>query len=239
MQKNGGAWTELASFFKTGPFNQRNSYRYRYIPNAVGIYKFRVTNFDLPARTDTSRTIHVVRHTAGVSVKFVWDHSGNRPQDVDISGVAADGTARIIMKIIKDVGNERTISKVDIQLYDGYSVTNTKLGKLLQANFIENYNLEANTATETNLHLTSTPADSISIWYVAPDDYLRSNTDNYSEFRTVNAEFRITYTNLSQEIVTKTIEIRSPPIMLVHGLGGGSDTWDDLRFTTPIWRIDF
>ena len=75
------------------------------------------------------------------------------------------------MKIIKDVGNERTISKVDIQLYDGYSVTNTKLGKLLQANFIENYNLEANTATETNLHLTSTPADSISIWYVAPDDY--------------------------------------------------------------------
>ena len=27
--------------------------------------------------------------------------------------------------------------------------------------------------------------------------------------------------------------------MLVHGLGGGSDTWDDLRFTTPIGELIF
>lgn len=234
VQINNSAFTEIANIYKSGLFNQPNSYSYRYTPTTAGTYKFRVTNLYLPTRQDTSRTISCVVYTPGINVNYVWDYSGNSPQDVEVKGVAADGTARILMHIVRQAGNSKNISKVDVQLSDGFSTSNTKLGKLAAATVTGTYSLEANTATATSLSLVNTGND-VWIWYVAPDDYYesaRGNDGKYLPQRAVKAEFKITYSDQSQEVVDKTIEIIRPPIMLVHGLGGSPSTWDNFVFTS-------
>src|SRR5690606_14735489 len=53
--------------------------------------------------------------------------------------------------------------------------------------------------------------------------------------RTVLAEIRATYsngTNNSSNPLLRAVDVVRPPLMLVHGLGGGPEDWNDFRDTS-------
>jgi len=171
-------------------------------------------------------------------VKCLWDKSYAIPSSkAEPAGVAADGVGRIILQI--DPPNNVDVDNVYVSLedVDGGADNPNLLGKLMVTQSdINTYNDEANAASLTYILDSEVGKDVYNFWYVAPDDFSNSSSYFYHNktVRFVNANFLISLSNGTQIERTKTIQVVRPPLMMVHGLGGSSDSWNDFVHTRSI-----
>lgn len=186
-----------------------------------GTFVVRITDLDKLSSTKTSAEYTYTPYS-NLTVDRVWDFSYSGGGTVGlINGAAADGTARFYLKIN---AINTAITKVRVELYDendSQAAGNSVLGKLKLATVLNTFSNEANDANAINIESTNKINGSFWIWYVAPDDFYKTGFDYASE-RTVKLKI-IGYDNGNNIVSTNIsdIQIVRPPLLLVHGLGGG------------------
>ena len=194
-----------------------------------------------------SGVFSVAAYTSSIKVEMDWDKSFPKP-NVSLQGIAADGTARVYLKVSKLNQTGSAIKSVAVNLQDGTSSRPSLLGKI-QLCIDTIYSLEANNAN--SITATDNSADSKGefwFWYVAPDDFSDSSTPFYSNVkeRFVTAKIVATLTDGTTESQDLKITIVRPPLVMVHGLGSDSHTWDDFKYndgtggtekfiSSPLW----
>jgi pimeloyl-ACP methyl ester carboxylesterase len=177
-----------------------------------------------------SQSFSVNDGSGNLKATLVWDYSFppvNPP--VNPEGVAADGVARLYVKISKiDPNTGPAIESVDINLGSG---TSNMLGKVQQATNILTYSNEADNASMTSSSSSASIDGSFWFWYVAPDDFADGTSSPFanSSERLVNLHALAHFVGGGTDQTDKKIKIIRPPLILAHGLGGGPSSWD--KFT--------
>lgn len=175
-------------------------------------FKIRVQDNFYPENQDISAKFNVVNNiSSNIKVTLEWDKS--YPTTIlrtAPKGIAADGTARIIMnlsKINQTIGSQ--ISNVSVSLNDLNNPGNSKLlGKVKVAIEPNVYSLEANNITTLSANDNTLNKQNYYFWYVAPDDYVGNNPNDINEGeRTVDATFTINYVDAPTEIFIKKLTI--------------------------------
>ncbi len=153
----------------------------------------------------------------------------------EVFGVAADGVSRIYLKVSNE--GEGTIEEVTVRIADGRSGnrSNTRetIGAVKRADDIGGFSPEANDASETEA-TRSTANDEEGnywFWYVAPEAFSTGAPGESDEaIRRVTATVEVTFAGEASPVITeRTIRVVRPPLLLVHGLAGNYETWDDFR----------
>lgn len=198
-------------------------------------YRIKVIDFYNTSRNDVSAVFTVSNQALNnIKADFVWDYSYNNRLRNPI-GCVSDGTSRMyirLYKIIQSTG--KNISKVEFSLNDGTSDLKTN-GKLKVASVIDQWSDEANGANLLSASVYSAVNDTFWVWYVAPDDFVRTGfaDDQLSGSREVQLTIKATYTDNTFEIVpVNPIKIYRPPLMLVYGLGDDIGLWDNYPLRT-------
>src|ERR1035437_2441877 len=227
---NGGNYQNIATIqgqaYVNNPVNLSTSFKLSAASNNVVV---RVKDGYVSSHIVMSNPFNVIASPSGnINVILRWDYSFS-DHGVPCKGVAADGVSRIYLQLSKITSAGSDISNVKVQLSDGVNSDRTKLGKVKVALNTTSYSLEANgitSITETDNSSKST----YDFWYVSPDDFVGNNvSDTASSFRTVNANFTINYVGGGSETITKSIKIVRPPLMMVHGIGGSSLSFDNFQ----------
>ncbi|HRK82400.1 MAG TPA: CARDB domain-containing protein [Saprospiraceae bacterium] len=237
ISKDGGPWLPLGSSIGEGDGYvaigevARRSFSYE-IPSAETFFKIRIIDSFDETNFTISETFKSIASAAVVNYK--WDYSVNnsliyRP----IRGISADGTARFFMEVYAP-----DLLSVDVELRDDIGSNRPDvLGKVMLANFTNFYHEEANDAN-TIVASGLTNAGKIVFWYVAPDDFCRSEMDNSRKNREVEVVFHLLFLDGTSQIISKKIQIVRPPLMLVHGLGGSPNSWNDMNSDEGLLETD-
>lgn len=179
-------------------------------------------------------TIQTVGSTIKVSKK--WDFSFTPSLINDPIGIAADGVARIYLVVEKKAQTGSPINSVSVSLSSSEGINDPSwLGRIKFATVQNNnaYSEEANGIVTITAQNNSAQIQNW-FWYVAPDDFMRNGMTytNESE-REVTATFTISFADGSSILKTHKITIVRPPVILVHGLGGGAEsTWNKFPLKT-------
>ena len=195
-------------------------------------YLVRITDIDLPANQTQTEVFEVKPELNDIlSIQLVWDHSYENQEGI-LKGVAADGVARLFLKVSKkDESQGPDITEVAVRLddEDGNQETRT-LGKVMAATQIDTYNLEANQASSIHASTMLEQEGAFWFWYVAPIDFTGINSnDRLKAIRKVLANVEATFSDGGKTVQVQEIKIVRPPLMLVHGLGGSPETWNNFR----------
>src|SRR5690606_25034661 len=155
-------------------------------------------------------------------------------------GLAADGEARIFMKLAKSPSNTKQVSSIQATLtplgnaYSGPAL----LGKIMYATQTETYSDEANAATATSVtylaaQQNNSAASEYRFWLVAPDDFT-TDLDEVASERHITATFIFTYTDNSVETVVfcRPISIFRPALVFVHGMFSDPNSWKSTAYIT-------
>ena len=194
---------------------------------------------------DKSRGVVLLTSDAGVTfwkvkykidISMQWDYSFPERKNNPI-GVAADGVARIYLKVKKASDTLPEIKDVNVKLLDWVANESNTRGKLKKALTIDKYSEEASTGTVTELTISNAefkpgkPGE-YWFWYVAPDDFCNDSlssfanlTDRYDSVRVI-----ATYVNNKKDTVTYKIRVVRPPLILQHGYNGAPYVWDDFSY---------
>ena len=235
---NGSTWKKippvdgLASYDKID-YPIHNTFYYTF--ETPGRYIIRITDFYNPSNTQSTPviTVNQLNTLHNLKMEKNWDFSFPQPIDA-IKGVAADGTARIFLNLSKKNNSlGLDISSVKVTLSDDYNGNDpTKLGRVKVATQTQAYSSEANGIISISATDNTPKKTNYIFWYVAPDDFVGSNpVDARNPSRLVNITFTVTYADNTTESYSETINIVRPPLMLVHGLASGPNTWDDFRYS--------
>lgn len=219
-------------------------------PGLVDDYKRFTTADGLPSNNitgmayDSSEERMVLTSDAGVTfmsfklkidVKMIWDYSIPGREGNPI-GVAADGVARVYLKIKRGSDTLPNIKTIKVSLKDFESDRATLRGKFKKALTINGYNEEANTERVTELtinegDLRPGPTGEFWIWYVSPDDFSIDSVSTEAEKRrrydTLVVE--ATYLNDKKDTMEYNIAVVRPPTLFVHGLAADAGTWSNLN----------
>ena len=235
--RNNTGWQVTALKTDAGFAQKTSSFSFNFPPGQEGSYVFRVSDLNELSNTDTSASMVIKSDPNDVEMSYLWaDASGANPSESPL-GVAADGTARIYIKIAKKVGNNKTISSIQLTAIDSsnLSITNNQLlGKVagFSGTNIETYSTEANSAVLPSISSSHIQEDgSVIFWYVAPTDFARGSFDYNASSRKINIVAKVFYTDNSTGKVSETVEIVRPPLMLIHGIGGDERTWDEFSYS--------
>jgi len=200
--------------------------------NKTGEFLIKIQDVCNPSRFALSLPFHVKDNVLSqLNVEFLWDKSFPEPE-VKPVGVAAEGVSRIIVKL-KNLSSKE-IKKIEVELSDPENGLQNKemLGKLFITKTIDEYSNEANEASQIKILDDRSDRSEYNYWYVSPDDF---SADSLNEFhnksiRKVLINFTVTYADSVVEKISKEILITRPPLMLVHGLGGSTHTWDSFYY---------
>ena len=216
------------------------------IPNLSSNTLIRVLDWNDQLRFDISDAFEIVSDAGSphVDIKKKFDYSFPIDNSTAIAlideanGVAADGVARLYLKVVNNT-QSNPVTSMTVQLVDeddGHGTSAEMLGKIQEATIITEYTDEANSAFQTQLTVSVNPnTHEYYIWYVAPDDFNQGyGSYNSRSSRTVTAKFNLEYQDGYIEEVSKKIEIVRPPLMLIHGLGGNSNTWDQFKYFSDV-----
>ncbi len=237
---NGVTWKTLTTIAGKSYVDSWPTINYRLtIPTVGSQYVVKITDAYNKSNFKITPVITVVKtvSTGNLKTDLQWDFSYPRPS-FPVSGIAADGTARIFLTLAK-INNTSgpNISSVKVTLSDALNGNDAaKLGKVKVATKTSAYDSEANGTTAITTIDNGTKNNLSTFWYVAPDDFAGNDpVDLKYSFRYVTATFTVIYSNNTAEIITQLIRIVRPPLMLVHGLNSSpSGAWDNFAFTSPI-----
>ncbi|HVX27028.1 MAG TPA: T9SS type A sorting domain-containing protein [Parafilimonas sp.] len=244
---NGATWNTISnSVQENATSNQSNSFTSSYsFSNAGNTYKIRVTDIDNPSNYNIGATFKITASSSigGYTSSLEWDKSSPVPFNVSHPyGLAADGTARVLIKFARSAGNKKSVKAISAQILpsgnDQTSSGTSLLGKITLATNINQYSLEGNYANNTSASVNYAVPDasqSFYFWLVAPDDFInvQSNQDleNQTGQRTIKVAFNITYNdNTKEKDTVKNIQIVRPPLMMVHGLNGDATSFDNAKY---------
>lgn len=171
-----------------------------------------------------------------IDVSMQWDYSFpdriNQPV-----GVAADGVARIYLKVRKASDTLPEIKEVNMSVANWLLQEANVRGKLKKATVIDAYSEEASDGT--NVELTTTKTETkpgkpgeFWFWYVAPDDFSNDSLSNFANLdeRYDSVRVIVTYVNDKKDTVNYKIRVVRPPLLLQHGFNGYPYVWDDFGF---------
>lgn len=169
-----------------------------------------------------------------LNTQLVWDYSFPSRNGSPV-GVAADGVARIYLKVKLDKPTQKATVTVKLSA-DGISENSIDLlGKIIAAKDTIKYSLEgdkANSIIASNN--ISDPNGYIWFWYVAPENFTRGGMSSpfaYASERTVNANISVSYEGGSTlPDVLQKIKIVRPPLMMVHGLNSDNKCFDNFHY---------
>ena len=200
------------------------------IDSPTDYFRVRIVDNYYPDNTAISEICKVFAIDSKTTASLQWDYSFPQPFYIQPKGVAADGVARLFVKVADEQNNIKSVSAT---LSDDYNNKQSNmLGKLYRATEIK-YSLEANNATQTSIS-DATPNfnDEVWFWYIAPDDFSESPESSvaYLGQRIVKINIEITKKDNTVEKQTLDVAVVRPPLMMVHGLGGNEDTWKNFKY---------
>lgn len=197
--------------------------------------------YDLKVQGNNQKTlsgsvvIEIVNNAS--TIDLLWDYETNRTlSNKKPLGVAADGTARLLLKITPNATVASRVKKITAELQNptnGAIINSSYLGKVMATNKTNSsYSEEANTANTITANNTTISTDgSFYFWYVAPDDFASAGIDELSaerKIRCIISLFENSNTALSGSEIS--ISVVRPPLALVHGLGGSPTTYDNFGY---------
>lgn len=216
-----------------------NYLKINFEPQLPGTYKFRIRDL-IDQKVGYSNELIVEANLNEYIVDFDFDKSAPIPINTKLLGVCADGTARILIKIIQPSTNNNPISEIKLELFDNTTnKTPTHLGKIIKAEKPFNYTYESINASQIIASANSTVDLAKKVfyfWYIAPDDFdynVEFSNSGLIAKRIVKFKVDIIYSSTQSSISfesPKKIEIVRPPLMLVHGLAGSASTWDNFDY---------
>ncbi|MEO7309286.1 MAG: hypothetical protein ABIX01_02730 [Chitinophagaceae bacterium] len=166
-----------------------------------------------------------------VTTTLAWDYSFPKLEIVP-RGVAADGVSRVYMKIKRSADTIPPIKQVEVILKDYTAGTANMHGRVRRADNMTSYSNEATTGAGSEASRTdSTPAGEFWFWYVSPEDF-SGDANGWASLlpeRRDTIKIRVTYDNDKKDSTEYTMRVVRPPLLLVHGLAAGPDTWDSCR----------
>jgi len=208
-------------------------FRYKRLTTADGLPSNNITGvaYDkakgrMLLATDAGIVFWTVKNRIDVSLQ--WDYSfPNR--DGKPKGVAADGVARVYIKVKNGDSTLPAISNVNISLNDYQSADSSTRGRFKKATILDRYSEEASDANLTDI----TSTDDIKpkefwFWYLAPTDYSRDSLgpDAKTSVRTDKIRVIVTYVNNTKDtLIYDRLRVVRPPTLMVHGLASGPPTW--------------
>lgn len=162
-------------------------------------------------------------------------------------GVAADGVARVYLKVKLDKIDKKPIVTVKLSA-DGISESSIDLlGKVMKATVTDKYHTEANAANLITASSNIIDTDGyVWFWYVAPENFTSGGINSplaYASERTVNATISVSYEDGSPlPDVVQPIKIVRPPLMMVHGVNSNNQCFDNFHYyrgsVGPIYFSD-
>ena len=166
-----------------------------------------------------------------------WDNSYLYAADFKPRGVAADGVARIYIRVFS-ADNNPSIKSSTVEILPSPGITRNMQGKLKKATTYFGYSEEANDAsllTETDSTMNNGTSE-LRFWYVAPDDFASSHSTFEGDIgeRIEMVRVYVNFSNGSKDTTDLEIKICRPPLLLVHGLNSGPEAWDDFADSTNI-----
>jgi photosystem II stability/assembly factor-like uncharacterized protein len=230
----GSSWQNIASISGSAIIDEVVTFGYDFPITELGTnFIIRVTDSYQQSRRATSGLFSVQPPTSdNLEADLVWDYSYPEFRTGNPVGVAADGVARIYLRVRKKnplIGSP--VSNVSVGLLDGLNTEARVLGRVMVATTIDSYSEEANSATGTSATDNSSNKAEYWFWYVAPDDFVgRDPQDTLKSFRQVRVQITVTYSTGSQDLLEKNLMIVRPPLVLAHGLGGSPETWDEFSY---------
>jgi triacylglycerol esterase/lipase EstA (alpha/beta hydrolase family) len=222
-----------------------NNFSSSYHISAAGTYKIRITDNENPSNFNISESFVITNSSShGFFTQLGWDFS-SPGQNVSSRpvGLAADGTCRIFVKLMKSPGNTKTVASINAQIKpaSGLFTSTDMLGKILYATDTIAYSLQGNNANSTSTTYTATNngnKNAYWFWLVAPDDFTQVLDNFQDNIRYINTEFIVTYTDNSTELIStndqQPIEIVRPVLFLVHGLNGDEHSLENLAYTENV-----
>ena len=205
--------------------------------------------YDLKVQGNNQKTlsgsvvIEIVNNAS--TVDLLWDYETNRTlSNKKPLGVAADGTARLLLKITPNATVASRVKKITAELQNptnGAIINSSYLGKVMATNKTNSaYSDEASNVTSISASNIVAPTDnSYYFWYVAPDDFADKMIDDLvSGERNVKCKINLyDAANTFLNSVESTITVVRPPLALAHGLNGSSTDFNSLGYgstTAPI-----
>lgn len=177
-----------------------------------------------------------MKYNYKIKVDMEWDYSYpsrvNRP-----IGVAADGVARIYLKIKKRSDTLPDIQSINVKLKNYSAARANERGKLKNALVVGRYSEEASSGTTPDVTINygdlrpGTPNE-YWVWYVAPNDFCSDSTSSFAPLRRRYDTLVMiaTYANNTKDTMEYKIGIVRPPTLFVHGLASSPATWDSLMY---------
>ena len=257
---NGSAWSTIKDEYVINNAisgQNNNNFNFSHSINVAGAYKIRITDKENYLNFNTSESFTVANSPSnGFTLSLHWDKSSPQPTDKPTPiGLAADGTCRILLKLLQKGTNTRQIAKINATIKpvsDSYTGTDL-LGKIMYSTTPNTYSEQANNANSiTTEVVTNQGLPESWFWLVAPDDFT-DNLDDQRPERKINVEFSVTYTDNSTEIVSTAnnpIEIVRPILFLVHGINGSDVSFNEAKYNVdgtektfdkqgeknPVWK---
>lgn len=237
---NSGPWVQVGIKDKFINYHKSNTLSESLPLEDIGNVQYRISrNLEL-SRTDTTAKIIITPIVSGIKTTLEWDSSGHKFLSRKPIGLCAEGTSRIFIKVGKESNNNKVISSVQCVLQDNGITEKRLLGKVMSASSFRGYLLEGNNANSIVASKSIPNEDgNFWFWYVAPDDFPRSEADNLLSERTVIVEITVNYSNGSQETSLQNISIIRPPLVLVHGIFSSPETWANFRFKSGVRYFNY
>ncbi len=244
---NGVNWQTIeANLTRIASINTVNSFLSSCTFPSSGTYKIRVTDLDIANNQKVSNAFIVSSPIpSGVTGILEWDnyYKSVYQRPAKPEGLAADGVSRIFVHLVKNANNTKAIKRIvgKISSSDGYLDTNM-LGKIMFANVTNTYSEEASSAdsiVETKIFNTPSASTDFYFWLVAPNDFIQNGNSDLGE-RYVAVKFSITYSDNSTEDYFQTgIKIVRPPLLMVHGLNGSNESFNNAKLNIGIGVQNF
>ena len=202
----------------------------------AGAYRIKITDSDNPSDFNISDPFTIVTSIPkGFNYSYEWDKSSPLPDGMPHPiGLAADGTSRIFIKLLRSTNNSKVVSKIVATIssigntYSGIDL----LGKIMYAPVHLTYNEDANTASLTSCTWPAVNGNEFWFWLVAPNDFTQDPSDQRSE-RKIKVDFIITYSDNSTEVISTDqtpLDIVRPPLFLVHGINDDAGAFAKTRY---------
>ena len=257
---NGSSWSTISDEYVINNAisgQNNNNFNFTHSINVAGAYKIRITDKDNLINFNISESFTVATNPSnGFTLSLHWDKSSPAPiEKPNPIGLAADGTCRILLKLLQKSTNTRQIAKINATIKpvsDSYAGTDL-LGKILYSTSPNTYSEQGNNANSiTTEVVTNQGLPESWFWLVAPDDFTDNLNDQRPE-RKINVEFWVTYTDNSTETVSTAnspIEIVRPILFLVHGNDGSDVSFNEAKYNVdgtekffdkqgqknPVWK---
>jgi len=230
-----GKWVKIPNGDISGSVSPETTFYARIGFEAIpaDYLKMRVRDNYLPTNIVESSIFKSVYPNNLLDITLDWDNSFPHPKE-GVIGVAADGVARIYVKISNKDKNIEAIAAKVIDPFHLEIEDPNFLGKLHPATITKYYNDEANWAKGTSLYRISAIDGEVWLWYVAPLDFTQSPNSPYYDKsqRTVDIVIDATLTGGKKVTESISVKIVRPPLIMAHGLGGDPSTWDNFRYTS-------